>query len=212
MAKLIGILGGTFDPVHIGHLKLASEIYQSLNMDEIKFIPLHTPYHRDEPTASNEQRIKMLNLATEDKREFTVDAREISRRGTSYTIDTLISLREELINDSLLLILGLDAFQKINIWYRWKELLEFCHIIIANRPGTNALLEEMDIEEFYSQHLINDTTSLKHTNRGKILKLELPLLEISSTRVRELIKQNENLQELLPVKIIEYIQAEKLYQ
>lgn len=134
--RLVGLLGGTFNPIHYGHLRMAQELANGLGMDEVKFIPSANPPHKDSVTVSAEHRATMVKLAIADNPLFTLDKRELERQGTSYTIDTLISLREELGNNTALcLMMGSDAFIKLNTWHRWQALLDYAHIILVQRPN-----------------------------------------------------------------------------
>ena len=133
---MIGILGGTFDPVHFGHLRLAVEMYQDLGLQEVRLVPCRIPPHRNAPQASPEQRLAMLRLAIEHELGLRVDQRELQRDGPSYMVDTLQSLRDELGPDTpLSLILGMDAFDDIDTWHRWEELIQLAHFIVIQRPG-----------------------------------------------------------------------------
>jgi nicotinate-nucleotide adenylyltransferase len=133
--KLIGILGGTFDPVHYGHLKPAQEIFQRLRLDELRIVPCYRPVHRDPPIASPEQRLHMLQLALREFPRFTLDERELRRGGDSYTVDTLDELRQEFPQAVLCLLLGLDALEGFKEWRRWRQILKLAHLLICARPG-----------------------------------------------------------------------------
>jgi len=131
----IGLLGGTFNPIHFGHLRMAQELAESLSLDAVKFIPSANPPHKPPPQVSAEHRAAMVKLAITDNPQFQFDGRELSRTGASYTVDTLESLRNELGNQvSLILIMGSDAFTKFNTWHRWQEIIALCHIALVQRP------------------------------------------------------------------------------
>ncbi len=134
---MIGIFGGTFDPVHFGHLRPALEVQQALGLDEVRFIPAGQPPHRDMPHATAPQRLSMLQTAIEDQPGFAADEREIQREGPSYMVDTLALLREELGQIPLCLILGYDAFLGLPAWHQWHRLIELAHLVITHRPGWN---------------------------------------------------------------------------
>ena len=140
--QLVGLLGGTFNPIHFGHLRMAQELADALNLSEVHFIPSANPPHKSVPTVSAEHRAAMVQLAIADNPLFKLDTRELERMGASYTIDSLISLREEFGLEgkqqiSLCLIIGSDAFVHLNTWARWQELLNYCHIILVQRPTAN---------------------------------------------------------------------------
>ena len=130
MLESIGLLGGTFDPIHFGHLRLAQELATQLHFDKVHFIPSANPPHKTHPQVSAQHRAQMVQLAISDNPLFICDTRELNRNGASYTVDTLISLREEVgYKVSLCLIMGSDAFMRLNTWVRWQDLLNYCHII-----------------------------------------------------------------------------------
>ena len=210
MTKPIGILGGTFDPVHHGHLRLAVEVYQSLDLAEIRLIPVHTPPHRQPPVASAKQRLAMLRIAVEGSAGLVVDEREVTRGNTSYTIDTLKSLRAEMGNISLCLIMGMDAFQSLNTWHDWISIPDYTHIILADRTDDDAVFENAEIRDFYSRRIHHNESALR-SGAGKILKIDVPVLEISASRIRALCSMEKDAKYLLPDGVMDYIKQEALY-
>jgi len=136
----MGIFGGTFDPIHYGHLRSAFEMLQALRFDEVRFIPCGDPPHRGVTFADAELRFRMVDVAIAGQDGFVSDDRELRRDGLSYSIDTLISLREEFPERSLGLIVGMDAFLGLPQWYRWDEILDFAHIVVAHRPGWKSMI------------------------------------------------------------------------
>ena len=210
MAKPIGILGGTFDPVHHGHLRLATEVRELLDLAEVRLIPVHTPAHRHQPLASGQHRLAMLRLAVRGTSGLSVDDREIIRGGISYTVDTLKSLHGENIAPSLCLIMGMDAFRTLNTWHEWNVIPEYAHIIVADREGAAVEFEHELIREFYSRRLCGDRSAIDK-EAGKILKLNIPMLDISATRIRQLLLEGRDPGFLLPDSVIKYIKRESLY-
>ena len=210
MRKGIGILGGTFDPVHNGHLRLALEVYQSLNLAEVRLIPAHTPPHRRKPAASPRQRLAMLGLAVTGATGLVVDNREIVRGKPSYTVDTLKSIRADTGSTPLFLIMGMDAFQSLNTWYHWTMLTDYAHIILADRPGGDETIKHKDVRKFYLNHSCENRAALRSA-AGRIMKISAPLLDISATRIRRLCSQSKDLHYLLPDNVISYIEKESLY-
>lgn len=211
MTKPVGILGGTFDPVHHGHLRLALELIQQLDLAEIRLIPLHTPAHRNTPVASPQQRLAMLQLGIDNETDLLIDDREIVRQGISYSIDTLTTLRDELGSQPLCLIMGMDAFQKLNSWHEWTLLLNYAHIIIVDRPANTPHIEQQEIAQLYSTHCSEDPDSLQRSPAGNIININIPMLDISATRLRQLISTKQNIHYLLPDSVISYIQKQNLY-
>lgn len=211
MAKPIGILGGTFDPVHFGHLRLAIEVCQQLLLQEVRLIPVCSPPHRGPPLATPEQRLQMLQLAVENTPGLTVDNSELQRGGTSYTIDTLKLLREKYDDHSLCLITGMDAFRKLHTWRNWSDLLNYVNIVLVDRPGNGPEFEEKVIQDFYRAYHEEDYSIFCGNNAGSIFKINIPMLDISSTQIRKLIGEGKSVKYLLPDHVITYIEKELLY-
>lgn len=211
MAKPIGILGGTFDPVHHGHLRLAIECYERMALAEVRLVPLYTPPHRRPPHATPEHRLAMLRIAVGDSDKIKVDECEIQRQGTSYTIDTVSALRGRLGIAPLILLLGADAFNQLHTWHRWESLLEHAHIVIAERPGVSAHPDDTAIKDLLDVHGVTDAALLHTTGHGKIFRLQIPWLDISATRIRDLLRLHHDPSWLLPAGVIDYIHAHQLY-
>lgn len=210
MLNSIAMLGGTFDPVHAGHLRSAVEVREALGLDEVRLVPAHIPPHRDKPVAGAAQRRQMLELAVAGEPGLRVDARELQRQAPSYSFDTLTSLRAELGGDTALsLIVGMDAFARLDTWHRWRELLDIAHIIVVARPGCEtprsgavaALLAERR----------SDAGILKRQRSGSIVSLELTPLPISASLLRGLIGAGRSPRYLLPDAVWNYIREQRLY-
>lgn len=203
----IGIFGGTFDPVHFGHLRSALELREMFGLDEVRMIPGYRPPHRNTPGASAEHRLAMLQLAVADSSGLIADDRELRRDALSYTVDTLLGFRDESPDKTLLLFVGIDAFSGFKTWHRWQTILELCDLIVIARPGANlsfeanALLEERQIDSFANAPLVS----------GNILVCTLTQLDISSTIVRSLFTQNRDASFLLPASVRRYIEKHQLY-
>ena len=213
MNKLIGILGGTFNPIHYGHLRMAQELADILSFEEVRFIPAANPPHKPAPEVSPAQRAAMVELAISNNPLFKLDTCELERTGASFTIDTLISLREELgAKVSLCLILGSDAFVKLNTWHRWQELLNYCHIVLVQRPNPTVqpkLPEELTA--LLHDHYTESSEDLKTKTAGYIHMQKITPLDISSTKIRDALKTGRSQRYLMPYNIIEYISTHKLY-
>jgi len=208
VTNAIGILGGTFDPIHYGHLRPALEVADKLALSYIRLIPNAIPPHRAQPLAAADQRLTMLQLAIENNLQFKVDDRELTREGISYTFDTLASLRQDYPTTALYLLLGSDAFLHIQTWHRWQELLDLVHIVVMQRPGE---LPEMNQNTriWYQQHLAcsEDMNLLS----GKIWLVSVTQLMISSTAIRSMIAQNQSTQFLLPDPVACFVRQNKIY-
>lgn len=209
--RLIGILGGTFDPIHYGHIRLALEAHKQLDLDQVRLIPLNIPPHRTPPVASSAHRRTMIELAINDVPGLCIDLRELENENISYTVNTLKSLQQEFIDDTLCLIVGRDAFNKIDSWKDWQTLLNYAHIIVANRPGelTNSISSEL--KDWVEQHQTNDSALLKNNLNGYIYFIDIPMLDISSNMIRELYSQQKTVDDLLPSQTLSYIQENHLY-
>ena len=147
---MIGIFGGTFDPVHFGHIKPVLNVKQALNLSQVRFIPNSVPPHREEPWLSAEQRLSLLQSALEEYDDMVVDTRELDRGGPSYMIDTLRSLKSDYQDESICLVIGMDAFFGIAQWRQWKQLFELCHLVVTTRPGFDPalILEQVGAENY----------------------------------------------------------------
>ncbi|NOT68082.1 MAG: nicotinate-nucleotide adenylyltransferase [Methylophilaceae bacterium] len=210
----IGIFGGTFDPIHFGHLRMAQELLQHLNLSEVRFIPAAMPALRNQPATSAQHRSAMVRLAIADNPQFSLDERELQRAGFSYTIDTLTALRQELgANVALCLLLGSDAFLKLPSWQRWDALLSHAHIIVAHRPGAEPLAENMSapLKAFYERHVTNSKLDIAKKKAGHILLQRITPLDISATAIRTDLQQQRSPRYLLPDAVIDYLTTNQLY-
>lgn len=213
--RLIGILGGTFNPIHYGHLRMAQELADALKLNEVRFIPSANPPHRTAPDVSAQHRTAMVQLAIADNPLFTADTRELERTGASYMIDTLTSLRDELgENSALCLIMGSDAFVKLNTWHRWQKLLDYCHIILVQRPNASPnqprLAEELTA--LLHDHYTENVDDLARKNAGYIHMQKITPLDISATKIRKMIATNDEVKYLLPDSVLAYIKQHRLYE
>lgn len=209
--KMIGIFGGTFDPVHYGHLRPVQEVCNDLGLDEVRWIPCGLPLHRDPPKASAQDRLEMLSLAVKGNASFVVDTREVDRNGPSYMVDTLESLRHDFPDESFVLILGQDAFNGLPEWHRWQEILQLAHIVVCTRLGS-ALASSGQLVELVSERGTQDISRLKDEKAGVIYMHDVIQLPISSTQIRDLCLQGKSHRYLLPLAVNEYIQTNGLYQ
>jgi len=209
MAESIGILGGTFDPIHYGHLRPALDVAEQLNLAQIYLIPNSIPPHRAQPQATAEQRLEMLHLAIKDCPEFVIDDRELQRQGESYTVDTLLSLRQDFPENPLYLLIGTDAFLYIQTWHRWQELLQLAHIVVMERPDEILVLPDK-LNKWYQQYLASKDDAKQFS--GKIWPVKVTQLAISATEIRQKIAQGLTPQFLLPDTVIHFIKQSGLYQ
>lgn len=206
----IGILGGTFDPVHCGHLRLALEIRERLSLDGVRLLPAPNPRLREAPRADVSQRLELLAAAVEGEPDLQVDARELERDGPTYTVETLESFRREFSDEVLVFIVGMDSFRHLHRWHRWRELLDLAHLVVAHRPG-GSLPGAGPVADLLEQHRCNDVAALKSQPAGRIMICEPPLLDISATRIRSLVAGGRSIRFLVPDKVIELINRTRCY-
>ena len=207
---MIGLLGGSFDPVHFGHLRPALEIQQYLGLEAVRLVPSHVPPHRPQPVAPAQQRVAMLNAAVANYPVFSVDRRELDREGVSYTLDTLKSFREEMTGATLCLLMGADAFLGLTSWHRWHELTDYCHIVVMNRPGVQ-LPEQGELADFIRLHRVMDAEKLGTQAAGLLLFHQVSQLEISATAIRKLLASGGDAGFLLPERVLDVVRNENLY-
>lgn len=213
--KAIGILGGTFDPVHFGHLRMAEETADALHLGHIKFVPAGLPYHRNNSALDANHRAAMVELAIEDNPRFSLDIREIKREGASYTVDTLRELRAELgFALPIIVIMGTDAFSKVHTWHRYEELFKLAHIAILTRAGMRPDWfnnVDSEVRKELRHRLVTDERLLHDASFGHIISIEMTPLAISSTDVRNRIRAGKSVRYLLPNVVLEYIENYNLY-
>jgi nicotinate-nucleotide adenylyltransferase len=212
----IGILGGTFDPVHYGHLRLAQEAGEGLRLSEVRFVPSGTPPHRTAPHASAADRATMVELAIRDNPLFSMDERELRREGPGYTVDTLSELRAELgATQPLCLLLGADAFLDLATWRRWHELFTLAHIVVAHRPGfpVESWQDRMPqpLAREYTARLVRQPLSVHLAPAGGIAVMGIAALDISATMIRSSIAARASPRYLLPDSVLDYIESKQLY-
>ena len=211
MARRIGILGGTFNPVHIAHLRGALEVAEQLVLDELRLIPSARPPHREAPQATAEQRLAMVQLAVAGEPRLAVDDRELRRDKPSFTYDTLESLRGELAaDDQVFLLLGWDAFCGLPTWHRWQELLQHCHILVLQRPDAYSDAPEA-LRDLLAARSVNDPQGLVGPS-GQIAFVWQTPLAVSATQIRHLLAENRSVRYLVPDAVLAYIQQHGLYR
>ncbi len=193
----VGIFGGTFDPIHLGHLRTGFELLQLLSLAELRWIPVGDPGHREAPLASAELRLAMLRAAVADQPGFVVDDREMRRAGASFTIDTLEELRAELPGRPLCLVLGMDAFLGFTRWRRWQDILALAHLVVAHRPGWERPMEG-ELGGLLAARGTTLAADLHAATAGRIYVHAVTQLEISSTGLRDIITSGRDPRFLVP--------------
>ena len=215
-AKPLGVLGGTFDPIHYGHLRLAEEALDACALERVILIPAAVPNLRAAPRTPAQHRLAMTRLAVQGNPRLAVDGRELNREGTSYTVDTLQELRAEFgAQRPLCLVLGADAFLRLPAWNRWQQLFALAHIIVATRPGYELQAAVNQAAELSAQcrtRMSAAASDLAQTSCGRIVSVTIPLLEISATDIRTRIAAAASTRYLLPDAVLDYIVAQHLYE
>jgi len=206
---MIGILGGTFDPIHYGHLRPAAEVLRAAALDEIRFVPSGQPPHRGAPHADAPHRLRMVVLAIEGCEGFAADDREIRMGGPSYTVRTLQSLREELGDAPLALIVGADAFLGLPSWYDWEEIPRMAHLVVMDRPGWDLA---SPAPAWAEDRLCADAAALRQESAGRVFRVCVEPVDISSTRIRDAVVRGESIEGWVPPAVRDYIEQFGLYR
>lgn len=215
---LVGIYGGTFDPIHYGHLRVAEELVEILQLNELRFLPAGHPRLRAKPEASQHHRVVMLQEAIRDNQKFLMDDRETKRSEESYSVVSLCELRNEFLgkNTAFCFIMGIDAFLKLPNWYQWRELFELCHLIIVNRPGYAALANQdclsSELKDACLDRWTEDINALRCAQSGLVFTAETTLLDISATTIRACIVSGKSARYLLPDNVLNYIGTHYVYR
>ena len=203
MIRPLAILGGTFDPVHNAHLRVAWEAAELLDA-EVRLIPANVPPHRDQPIADANERAAILRAALLGQDRLVLDERELGREGPSWTIDTLIDLRDEIgAERPLVLLVGADAFLGLPSWHRWGELFDYTHIGVLTRPGHEITMLPTELRIKVASRRCPDATALTQTPAGRVLQMPVTPLEISATQIRETLAAGGEPRYLMPDAVIE---------
>lgn len=206
---MIGLLGGTFNPVHLGHVSIAQDVKAHLDLSSVEFIPCHIPAHRNSPdkehAISSQQRVDMLALALQDVAAFHVDLTEIKRGGVSFMIDTLKTLKQQFNAETLVLILGTDAFNGLKSWKSADQILQYCHIVVCQRPNEIA-------QNIYQNQWVENKASLTKQSFGLIYFLNVTAVCCSSTLIRENLYNKRSVAQYLSPPVLEFVQTNQLYE
>ena len=216
--KLIGVLGGAFDPIHYGHIKLAKAWQDVATLSKVLFIPSGLAPHKN-IVLENKHRVEMLNLALNPYTNFFTDDREIKKNQSdlkpSYTIETLQSLIIEKKEDqAFCFLIGSDAFLKLESWHLWNELFNYCHILIIERRESPIIVDQLtsDLKKEWSERLTQNIEDLRGSSFGLIMTKKFEYIDISSSQIRDAIYSNKNLTNLLPAAVADYINLHGLYR
>ena len=203
---MIGVFGGTFDPIHYGHLRAALEVQELFELTQVRLIPSATPPHREQPNVTAMQRSEMVKLAIADLKTFVCDDRELEREGYSYMVDTLASLHTDFPNQALLLFIGMDAFNGLTRWHQWQHLFDYAHVVVLTRPN----FQQHNLNEFFAARLTNDKTQLKQLS-GFLYFQDITQLDVSASLIRQLIAEKRSPKFLLPDSVLDFIAQHQLY-
>ncbi|WP_404340541.1 nicotinate-nucleotide adenylyltransferase [Pseudoalteromonas mariniglutinosa] len=205
---MIAIFGGTFDPIHLGHINMAKECVKQCQLDTLYFMPCATPAHKAAPRISNTHRIKMLELAIQPYSYFALDLRELSRQGPSYSLLSLQEVRAEYPQQPILFLIGMDSFNNLDKWYRWHDIVKLCHIVVYQRPAQNDQ-PSTAVLAYQQQAQTNDVTELTQSLSGKLFFLKGIEISAASSEIR---KRLPLATELLTPQVSQYIAQQQLYQ
>lgn len=209
--KPIGLIGGMFDPVHLGHVRIALECTEALDLEGVTFIPAHTPPHKAGAGAAPHHRTAMLRLALTPYPQLTVSDVEIRRGGISYTIDTLIELRAGDPARPFCFIMGADAFATLPAWRRWQELTEYAHLIIVDRTRQDGGRWEQRLSDYYAARSCVSPEALHTRPGGCIHKAAVSVPDVSSSQARALLNDKQDTEDVLPPGVRDYIRENNLY-
>lgn len=206
---MIGIRGGTFDPIHIAHLRATQEVAEALSLQRVHLIPGSIPPHRPQTLASADQRLDMVKLAAKSNDLFVPDDRELRREGASFTVDTLRSFREEFGNERpICLIIGMDAFLNFTTWHEWQEIITLAHLVVTSRPDYTA----QPLQAWAQALQTENTLDLHAQPAGKLLFIETTALSVSATDIRHHQAEGRSIRYLVPDAVYDYIQQQHLYR
>ena len=212
----LAMLGGTFDPVHYGHLRFADDVRRALELPEVRLVPAGDPPHRAGPAATAADRLAMLQLAVSEFPGTVVDQRELDRPGKSYTVLTLEELRREFPHRPLLLLVGADAFRGLPSWHRWREIFDLAHLVVVERPGVDlAASLPAPLLPHWRERLTDDPKRLRSRPAGSIFVQAIAPHAIAATAIRDALVHDgarESLRELLPPAVLAYIELHHLYR
>ena len=208
---MIGILGGTFDPIHYGHLRTALDVQQRLSLDQVRFIPCGEPPHRIAPIAEPLQRLAMVRAAIAGQKKFVADDRELRRDGPSYMVDTLISLKKDFKDKSLCLILGTDAFNGLAQWHEWQKIFDLANIVVMRRPEADGKAKLNKYLFSQIKHRLVDADVLNKKLNGSICFVPVTQMEISATMIRQQWQQCNDIQFFLPDSVLTLIRQQNIY-
>lgn len=208
----VALFGGTFDPVHFGHVEIATQLAEHLQIDSLRLMPCGVPVHREQPIASANQRLEMLGMAIADRPRLAIEPREVEQSELSYSIDSLRRVRADIgPQQPLFMCLGMDALEQLQHWHQWRQLLDYCHIVAVGRPGAQRPTKP-PLKFWIEQHQSQQPAADESRPCGYLYFCDFNLLDISSTQIRHRLKQRRSIDTLTPKAVSDYIHRHHLYE
>ncbi|BBN82416.1 putative nicotinate-nucleotide adenylyltransferase [Pseudoalteromonas sp. A25] len=207
---MIALFGGTFDPTHLGHINMAEQCVNELNLDKLNFLPCAMPVHKAQPGITDSHRLAMLTLATRHNAKFSIDHRELLRQGPSYSLLSLQECRAAAPHTPLLFLMGMDSFNSLPSWYQWQDIIQLCHIVVYQRPG-ETLASTPQIAQYLAQARTSERDLLAQKQGGLCYFLAGDTFDAASSDIRKRIKNRENTEHLLDNEVRDYIDENHLY-
>ncbi len=210
---MIGLFGGTFDPIHFGHLRPALEVFNALPFSELRLLPCGVPGHRTRPVANALQRLTMVRAAISSIPGFKLDTREVDKPTPCYTVETLLELRTQMPTHPLAVVIGMDAFLGLESWHRWHEVITLAHLVVTHRPGWDVehIQDNPVLNRFVGEHQCWQAEELTARPAGGIWFQPVTLLDISATRIRQMLKAGDDVRFLLPESVNQLIKQQRIY-
>lgn len=213
LLPLKALFGGTFDPIHTGHLTVVNALADEVKLKKVVLMPNNVPPHRPQPEANPAQRAEMVRRAIADNPLFQLDLREMQRDTPSYTVDTLAELRASSDpHQPLAFIIGQDSLLSLHKWHRWQDLLSLCHLLVCQRPGYDTRMETPEQQQWLDTHRAKNVDELHQAPAGKVWLADTPLVPVSATDIRDRLHRGEACDNLLPAAVLTYINEEGLYR
>lgn len=210
--RLIALYGGTFDPIHYGHIKPVEALAKQVAVHQVTIMPNNVPPHRPQPLANSQQRKAMVQLAIAGNPLFKLDDRELQRETPSYTVETLEQLRAEMGSEQpLAFIVGQDSLLSLQRWHRWETLLTLCHLLVCQRPGYSVSMDTPEEQQWLDVHQASSVTQLHSQPAGKIYLAQTPMYDISATAIRQRLKHHLPCDDMIPPAVAEFIRQHHLY-